>query len=57
MIPSPAAAEAALRSDAMRGLIAKFDAAWGERVIRDRNIVEVSEMLTRETEPRAAEGA
>jgi hypothetical protein len=33
------AAQAVLRSDGMRGLIAEFDRAWGARVRRSRDIL------------------
>lgn len=39
------AAHAALRSEATKLLIAKFDQTWGERVIRTRDIVEVVQRL------------
>ena len=55
--PSLAAAQAALRSEAMQVLIVKFDEAWGARVARDRTILEVSQALTAadgsEAAPRA----
>ncbi|HKP26522.1 MAG TPA: hypothetical protein VJV39_21820 [Dongiaceae bacterium] len=43
--PSLAAANAVIRSPGIRELIAAFDAAWGSRVTRTRDIVEVVQRL------------
>jgi hypothetical protein len=40
--PSVAAAQAIGGSEAIKGLIAEFDRAWGGRVTRTRDIVEVA---------------
>jgi hypothetical protein len=39
------AAEAVSASPAIRALIAEFDARWGTRVTRTREIIEVADML------------
>jgi len=43
-----AAALAALHSEAMQGLIADYDAAWGGRVERSRDVVEVAQTIAGE---------
>jgi hypothetical protein len=43
--PDVAAAQAALHSDAMKGLIAEFDRAWGTRVTRTREIVGAKQLI------------
>jgi len=43
--PSLAAANAAIQSPGIKGLIAAFDAAWGSCVTRTRDIVEVVQRL------------
>jgi hypothetical protein len=42
-----AAAEAIASSPAIRALIAEFDARWGTRVTRTREIIEVADTLER----------
>ena len=39
------AANAALQSDGIKSLIAKFDQMWGKRVTRTRDVVEVVQRL------------
>jgi len=44
-----AGAHAALQSDGTKLLIAKFDQAWGQRVTRTRDIVEIVQRLSKST--------
>lgn len=43
--PTLAAAQAVTSSDAIKGLIAEFDRVWGSRVVRTREVLEVSQAL------------
>ena len=44
--PSLAAAQALLDGDALKGQVADFDAAWGARVHRTREIVSIDQVLS-----------
>ena len=43
--PTLAAAQALLHSDALKAQVADFDAAWGNRVSRTREIVNIDQVL------------